>query len=66
MPMYDYHCRACGHEFEEIKPAALKTPIKCPKCRAKRAARVFNPRGIAVLVKHTPGSPRLNRGRVRR
>lgn len=68
MPLYDYQCQACEHEFEEIKPAALEGLIKCPKCRARRAARVsFKPgRGPLVLVKHTPGSPRLNRGRVRR
>lgn len=66
MPLYDYHCNDCGHEFEEIKPAGLKGPIKCPKCRAKRAARVFSPGGFFVQVQHEPGSARLNRGRVRR
>lgn len=67
MPLYDYRCRACGHEFEEIKPAALKGPIKCSKCRARRAARVFVAgRAPLVIVKHDPGSARLNRGRGRR
>ena len=44
MPMYDYRCRACGHEFEEIKPAGLTDLLKCPKCLVRRAARAsFKP-----------------------
>jgi len=66
MPMYDYKCRACEHEFEEIKPAGLTDLLKCPKCRAKRAARMFSPGRILIQTKHEPGSARLNRGRVRR
>lgn len=67
MPFYDYKCKACGHEFEEMKPMAKsKGPFKCPECGARRAARVFNPKGISIHVQHEPGSARLNRGKIRR
>jgi len=65
MPLYDYQCRACEHEFEELKPASLKGSIKCPKCKARRAARVFSPHRILMRTKHDPGSARLNRGKKR-
>jgi len=30
MPMYDYHCQACGHDFETLVRAG-STPA-CPQC----------------------------------
>ena len=30
MPLYDFHCRACGHDFEAlVRPP---TPPQCPSC----------------------------------
>jgi putative FmdB family regulatory protein len=31
MPIFDYRCRQCGHEFEAIVRAAQ--PATCPSCR---------------------------------
>ena len=39
MPVYEYLCKGCGHEFEReqrISDAPLK---KCPKCGASKARR---------------------------
>ena len=39
MPIYEYACKACGHEFEReqrISDAPIK---KCPSCGALRARR---------------------------
>ena len=68
MPLYDYRCKACGHEFEELKPMdRSKGPFKCPQCGAKRAARVFNATGITMRTdRGTPDDARHNRGRIRR
>jgi putative FmdB family regulatory protein len=40
MPVYEYACRKCGHEFEELvfgdeKPA-------CPNCKAKTPQKKFS------------------------
>jgi putative FmdB family regulatory protein len=31
--MYDFHCPACAHDFEEITPSGGPAPA-CPKCGA--------------------------------
>jgi putative FmdB family regulatory protein len=33
MPIYDFHCRACGHEFESLV-RAQDPPATCPSCRS--------------------------------
>jgi putative FmdB family regulatory protein len=40
MPVYEYACKKCGHEFEELvfgdeKPA-------CPKCKASALEKKFS------------------------
>ncbi|GMV04917.1 MAG: hypothetical protein AMXMBFR53_11970 [Gemmatimonadota bacterium] len=43
MPIYDYACRACGHEFQvvELMSEHEKAPHACPKCKSKDVARVL-------------------------
>jgi putative FmdB family regulatory protein len=31
MPLHDFHCRTCGHEFEALV-RAQDPPIHCPSC----------------------------------
>ncbi|HEY7293053.1 MAG TPA: zinc ribbon domain-containing protein [Vicinamibacterales bacterium] len=34
MPLFDYRCRACGHEFEAlVRPQDPSAP-QCPSCRS--------------------------------
>jgi putative FmdB family regulatory protein len=42
MPVYEYRCNACGHEFEEwqkITDEAVKT---CPKCSKRKVERLIS------------------------
>ncbi|MCG5051652.1 MAG: zinc ribbon domain-containing protein [Myxococcales bacterium] len=42
MPVYEYRCNACGHEFEEWQKMADE-PIKtCPKCNKKKVERLIS------------------------
>ena len=34
MPLFDYRCRACGHEFEALVRPQDTAPPQCPSCRA--------------------------------
>ena len=35
MPIYEYACRTCGHEFEELQKISEKPLLKCPSCGNK-------------------------------
>ena len=50
MPTYDYHCDACGHEFELFQ--SINDPIEttCPKCRKEKLRRLFGA-GAAIVFK---------------
>lgn len=32
MPLYDYECNDCGHEFEEFQTISERHNMHCPKC----------------------------------
>ena len=40
MPLYDFACRACGHEFEALVRKA--EPISCPECRSDNVERLIS------------------------
>ena len=41
MPLYEYKCVKCGHQFEKIENVTASETKKCPKCGA-RAERMIN------------------------
>lgn len=49
MPIYEYTCEDCGHEFEHLL-RGKETPA-CPVCGAKRLAKKFS-----VPAAHTGGT----------
>lgn len=42
MPIYDYACRACGHEFEALTRGESPPPPECPQCHAADAERLLS------------------------
>jgi len=42
MPIYEYLCKACGHEFEKEQRITDKPARKCPSCGAMRAKRLIS------------------------
>ncbi|MCY3020078.1 MAG: zinc ribbon domain-containing protein, partial [Planctomycetota bacterium] len=40
MPIYEYHCRSCGQEFEQLV-RSMKTDAEalCPQCGSKEVER---------------------------
>jgi putative FmdB family regulatory protein len=45
MPLYEYKCRACGHEFEALVRGA-DTP-SCPSCKGQDLERLLSaPAGV--------------------
>jgi putative FmdB family regulatory protein len=42
MPIYEYACAACGHQFEEWQKINDKPVKVCPKCKAKKVERLIS------------------------
>lgn len=42
MPLYEYRCESCGHEFEELQKFSDKPIKKCPECRALKVKRLVS------------------------
>ena len=40
MPIYEYRCQDCGHEFEELVRYSEADQVKCEKCGSKRTERL--------------------------
>ena len=41
MPVYEYVCDACRHEFEELVYSDDET-VACPQCKSERAMKVLS------------------------
>jgi putative FmdB family regulatory protein len=42
MPIYEYLCKGCGHEFER-EQRITENPVRtCPKCKAKKVERLIS------------------------
>ena len=50
MPTYDYHCDACGHEFELFQQMSESPQRKCPKCGKMKLQRLIGT-GAGIIFK---------------
>lgn len=57
MPIYEYTCRACGHQFEHLLLPAAKTDPACPKCQSRDLEKLMS--GFAL------STPELTKARVK-
>lgn len=48
MPIYEYACKKCEHQFETL--VLGDEEIECPKCRSAKLQRLLS----------VPGAPRVN------
>jgi putative FmdB family regulatory protein len=39
MPIYEFVCQACGHEFEQIVPFSATTSPRCTVCQSEQVQR---------------------------
>jgi putative FmdB family regulatory protein len=42
MPIYEYACSACGHQFEEWQKMTDKPVRTCPRCKAKKVEKLIS------------------------
>lgn len=34
MPLYEFVCQSCGHQFDVLTGWSRKSEVRCPKCEA--------------------------------
>jgi putative FmdB family regulatory protein len=39
MPIYEFLCQNCGHEFERILPFSAQSTPSCPQCKSDHVVR---------------------------
>jgi putative FmdB family regulatory protein len=59
MPIYEYRCRNCGHQFEAVVRNAVQPP--CPSCSSDDLERL-----ISMFAVDSEGSRRLGLDAARR
>lgn len=42
MPIYEYQCRACGHQLEAIQKVSDAPLKQCPKCHKKQLKKLIS------------------------
>ena len=42
MPIFEYACKKCGHQFEALLKSASDPAQECPKCHASGAKRLLS------------------------
>jgi len=42
MPVYEYRCGKCGHEFEELQRITAAPIRKCPQCGKHAVERLIS------------------------
>jgi len=52
MPIYEYHCRQCNHEFEKLVFNSSEK-IACPRCDSKNVSRMMSAFAFSVGGKFT-------------
>ena len=49
MPILEYSCRACGHQFEFLKLPATSDAARCPACQGEDLERLLS--GFAMSTR---------------
>lgn len=54
MPIYEFRCKDCGCEFEEICRTFEWGDVKCPSCRSPNVEKLFSPPVIGISTISAP------------
>lgn len=49
MPTYDYHCEACGRDYEMFQAITANPVKKCPHCGKSKARRLIGTGGGIIF-----------------
>ena len=49
MPTYEYKCKKCKHEFEEIQSISADPLVLCPICKTQNLVRIISKGGGMIF-----------------
>lgn len=52
MPIYDFHCRGCGHDFEALVRTQDTEPTRCPSCQTTDVERLLSTFAVNTADRH--------------
>lgn len=55
MPIYEYHCRGCGENFEELV-LSKSSVITCPKCHGSEVEKLMSATSLTSNGKNAGSS----------
>lgn len=59
MPLYEYHCNGCNHDFEELVLSSSNTAIACPSCTSGDVVKKMS---ASALGRSSQGLPSCGGG----
>ena len=54
MPIFEYVCKQCRHEFEVLVFGTVKAKVACPKCESKRLEPMLSVFAVSAKGSSTP------------
>lgn len=48
MPLYEYRCDACGHEFEALQKISDEPLVHCPACEQAQLRKLVSASGFRL------------------
>lgn len=48
MPIYEYQCRSCGHEFEAMQKVSESPLVDCPACGQPQLTKLVSAAGFRL------------------
>ncbi len=49
MPTYEYKCKKCHHEFEEVQSMSADPLVLCPVCKTQNLVRIISKGGGMIF-----------------
>ena len=59
MPLYEYECRKCRHEWEQDLPIAKRNRARCPKCKAGKPYPILSANSLPTSMTRQTGMTTL-------
>ena len=57
MPLFEYHCRDCGQQFEILILGGTSEPVRCPHCSSEQVAKLLSAPCRPISLSSSPPAP---------